>query len=109
MPQNQLSSSCYFLLKEIPKGKVTTYKALAKVLNTKAYRAIGQIMKRNPNPITTPCYKVVKSDGSLGGYLGPDPKNISKKIQLLKNDGIEIENNKVNLDKYLFDFNINKV
>src|SRR3989344_9154126 len=104
MSQASLSSSCYSLLQQIPKGKVTTYKSLALALNTKAYRAIGQIMKRNPNPDLVPCYKVLKSDGSLGGYLGSSQENIKKKIQLLKRDGIEINNNKIDLDKYLFDF-----
>ena len=105
MSKTSLSSSCYSLLQQIPKGKVTTYKSLALALNTKAYRAIGQIMKRNPYPQAVQCYKVVKSDGSIGGYLGSDIPNIKKKIQLLKKDGIEVEDNKVDLNKYLHEFN----
>jgi|SRR3989344_3834595 len=102
---SSLKQSCYSLLQQIPKGKVTTYKSLAKALNSRAYRAIGQIMKRNPNPDLVPCYKVIKSDGSIGGYLGSDIPNIKKKIQLLKKDGIGVEDNKVNLNKYLHGFN----
>ena len=104
MKQTKLSESCYSLLKKIPKGKVITYKELAIALNTKAYRAIGQILKKNKNPETIPCYKVIKTDGNIGGYCGSSQKNINKKIKLLKKDGIKIENNKINLDKYLYKF-----
>ena len=34
---------CYFFLKKVPKGKVTTYKDLAKAINSKAYRAVGAL------------------------------------------------------------------
>jgi len=82
---------CYALLLKIPKGKVTTYKEIANALGTKAYRAVGNAMNKNPNPITSPCHRVVKTDGSLGGYaFGSD-----KKIALLKSEGISIQNNKI--------------
>ena len=42
------SEKVYALLKEVPKGRVTTYKELAQALGTKAYRGVGQAMKRNP-------------------------------------------------------------
>jgi methylated-DNA-[protein]-cysteine S-methyltransferase len=89
----------YNLLKEIPRGKVTTYKEIAECLNTKAYQAIGQILKHNPNPIIVPCHRVVKTNGSLGGYAG---KNYQDKINLLENEKVQIENFNVNLNKYLW-------
>ena len=49
----------YFQLKKVPKGKVTTYKALAENLNSKAYRAVGTAMKNNPYAPTIPCHRVV--------------------------------------------------
>jgi len=105
MKQTPLAKSCYSLLKKIPKGRITTYKELAHALNTKAYRAIGQILKKNPSQRTISCYRVIKSNGEIGGYCGSSPKNIKKKIALLKKDNIHAENNKINLDKYLFKFN----
>lgn len=90
------------LLRKIPKGKVTTYKALAKACNSKGYRAVGQIMRNNPRSDLYPCYKVVKSDGTVGGYSGTDPKMLKKKIRLLKKDGIEIKNGRIDLQKHLF-------
>ncbi|UCD04579.1 MAG: MGMT family protein [Candidatus Woesearchaeota archaeon] len=90
----------YQLLKKIPKGKVSTYKEISKVTGIHP-RAVGVILNKNKDPKTFPCYRIVKSDGSLGGYaLG-----LKKKIELLKKDGIEIKNKKINLKKYLHNFN----
>ena len=89
---------------KIPRGKVTTYKEIARKLNTKAYRRVGQSLKCNPRPIKVPCYRVVKSDGTIGGYSGSDPKRIREKISLLKKDGIMIKNQRIDLDKYLHKF-----
>jgi methylated-DNA-[protein]-cysteine S-methyltransferase len=84
------------LLKKIPKGKVTTYKSLAHKLNTKAYRAVGTALNKNPNPIKVPCHRVINSSGQVGKYaLGQE-----KKIQLLKSEGIIIKNNKIVLKTY---------
>jgi len=92
------------LTARIPKGMVTTYREIAKRMNTKAYRLVGQSLKRNPDPVNVPCYRVIKSDGSIGGYGGSDIKNIRKKISLLKKDGINIKNGKIDLEKYLHKF-----
>ena len=91
------------LLKEIPKGKVTSYKELAKACKTSP-RAIGSIMRSNKHPDEYPCYKVVSASGGLGGYCGAvSGKHIQKKINLLKKDGIEIKNGKID-KKYLNKF-----
>ena len=82
---------CYELISNIPIGRVSTYKEIAMTLNTKAYRAVGNAMSKNPNPITTPCHRIIKSDGTIGGYIFG--KN--KKIRLLQQEGIIIKNGKV--------------
>ena len=79
------------LLLKIPKGKVTTYKEIAHAMGTKGYRYIGQLLNKNPDPDKYPCYKVVQSDGKLGGFALGD-KN---KIRRLKADGVEVINGKV--------------
>lgn len=95
------SQKCYELLLKIPKGKVTTYKEMAHALNTRAYRAVGNAMNKNPHPITVPCHRVVGSKGELTGYNGGLPK----KIALLKKEGLKIKNNKIqNLEKHLHKF-----
>ena len=82
---------CYEKLILIPEGMISTYAEIEKSLDSKAYRAVGNAMANNPHLISVPCHRIIRSDGSLGGYaLG-----IKKKIQLLKKEGIKIENNKV--------------
>ena len=76
----------------IPKGKVSTYNAIAKKLKSSP-RAVGQALKRNPYAPKVPCHRVIKSDGTLGGY---DCKiDNKKKILMLKKEGITIKNDKV--------------
>lgn len=97
--KNLKTEVCSFL-KKIPKGKVSTYKKVAESIGyPKAYRAVGNALNKNSDPVKYPCYKIVKSSGLIGGYaLGS-----LKKVELLKRDGIEIKNGKVvNLDRYLF-------
>lgn len=91
----------YGLTKKIPKGKVSTYKAISVATGIHP-RAVGMILHVNPDPVGVPCYKIVKSDGSLGGYGGAG--GVKKKIELLKKDGIEIRNGKMDLKKYLHEF-----
>lgn len=92
----------YSELRKVPAGKVTTYKALAEKLGTKAYRAVGTAMKNNPNAPETPCHRVLKSDGRIGGYMGKmNGDAIAKKIVMLRNEGVEIIGGKVDLKKYL--------
>jgi O-6-methylguanine DNA methyltransferase len=92
------------LLTKIPKGKVTTYGELARVTKSSP-RAIGQVMRNNKHPELYPCYKVVRSDGSIGGYDGcVKGSKINKKIKLLKRDGIKIRNNRIDISHYLHRF-----
>ncbi len=82
------------LLLQIPRGQVTTYKALAMALgNPRAARAIGTAMKQNTQPNIYPCYKVVKSDGHLGGYSSK--RGVDEKIERLKKDGVAVKNGKI--------------
>jgi O-6-methylguanine DNA methyltransferase len=62
-------SDVYELLLEIPAGKVSTYRDLAKALGKPlASMVIGRILGRNPNPIKVPRHRIVMSDGTVGGY-----------------------------------------
>ena len=85
------NQQCYKLLSQIPEGKISTYKEIAKALNTRAYRAVGNAMAKNPNPIIVPCHRVINNDGLIGRYrLGVD-----KKIILLQKEGITIKKGRV--------------
>lgn len=62
------------LTRKIPYGHTVTYKLMAEKINTSP-RAIGQALRRNPIPIIIPCHRVIKSDGTQGGYsLGIEVK-----------------------------------
>ena len=58
-------------ISKIPKGKTVTYKELAnKIGRPLAVRAVGNSVGTNPFPVVIPCHRVLRSDGSLGGYSG---------------------------------------
>ena len=95
--QNSFNERCYALLRKVPKGKVTTYKALAEAMKTKAYRAVGNAMNKNPYAPEVPCHRVVGSNGDLVGFAS----GLNKKTAMLKSEGIEIVNGKVNLKKHM--------
>lgn len=99
---NSFNEKCYKLLKQVPKGKVTTYQEIAHALGTKAYRAVGNAMNKNPYEHSrVPCHRVVKSNGELGGFA----LEITEKIKRLQKEGIEVENNKiVDFNKKLHSF-----
>jgi len=97
----------YELCKKVPKGRVTTYKAIAKKMGTKAYRAVGNALNKNPFGIlncsgknAVPCHRVVAINGKLHGFA----RGLRKKAELLKKEGIKIKNNKIeDFDKVLFE------
>jgi methylated-DNA-[protein]-cysteine S-methyltransferase len=100
-PASEFNQRCYELLFKIPEGKVTTYREMARALNTRAWRAVGSAMAKNPHLITVPCHRVVRSSGEVGQYaLGTN-----RKAELLKNEGVPVTNNKVeNLDEFIHRF-----
>ncbi|WP_417286978.1 methylated-DNA--[protein]-cysteine S-methyltransferase [Corynebacterium variabile] len=58
-------------LRDIPYGETRTYKDVAEsVGNPNAVRAVGTACATNPLPLVVPCHRVLRSDGSTGGYLG---------------------------------------
>ena len=90
----------YNLIKNIPRGRVLTYGLIAQALKISNPRQVGMILHKNPNPDNYPCHRVVRSDGKLAsGYAFG---GISVQMKKLISEGIEIKNNKVDLDKYLW-------
>ena len=72
---------------KIPRGKVGTYSGLAaKVGCPGAARAVGTALANNPFPIIIPCHRVIRSDGSLGGFGG----GIRMKRELLSKEGVTL-------------------
>lgn len=95
----------YSLCRQIPEGKVTTYREIATALNTKAYQAVGQALKCNPSAPEVPCHRVISSNGTIGGFKGKrHGKEIKQKINLLEKEGVILQNGKIDLEKFLFQF-----
>jgi methylated-DNA-[protein]-cysteine S-methyltransferase len=81
----------YAACSKIPKGKVSTYGEIAAALGKPgASRAVGNALNKNRSS-SVPCHRVVRSDGSVGGFA----HGSSVKIRMLENEGIRIRNGKV--------------
>jgi len=97
----------YKLVRQIPKDKISSYGAIAQALGDKiASRAVGRMMNQNPNADTMPCYKIVHSDGRLGGFgLGK-----KEKIRRLNDVNIYVKDGRiVDFENKLFNnFKTNK-
>lgn len=64
----EFSEKVKAVVRQIPKGEVRTYSEIAKIAgNSRAARAVASVMAKNFDP-TVPCHRVIRSDGSLGGY-----------------------------------------
>ncbi|MFW6119991.1 MAG: endonuclease V [Petrotogales bacterium] len=90
----------YDLVRQIPQGKISTYGAVARALgDIRASRAVGRMMNQNPNADDMPCYKIVYSDGRLGGF----GRGIYDKIRRLNEDNITVKDSKiVDFEEVLF-------
>ena len=85
--QFQLKVWCY--LKKIPRGSVKTYSQVAKGIGKPlAARAVANAIGKNPYAPKIPCHRVIRSDGSLGGYSGKG--GVKTKRLLLKKEGISL-------------------
>ncbi len=110
MPSNQkelkvsaFAKKVYDATSMIPKGRVSTYGAIARAIEREsASRAVGGILRRNPWQIRVPCHRVVRSDGSVGGYGGAEGG--PRKIKLLAHEGVSVRDNRVqDFEKIFFD------
>src|SRR5687767_14119836 len=91
LPGMTINQKVWALCAQVPAGKVTTYGAIAEALGTKAYRAVGNAMNRNPYAPTVPCHRVVGSDRSLTGFA----HGLPKKERMLKSEGVTVRNGRV--------------
>ena len=89
----------YKLLCKIPRGRVTTYGAIAQRLGGKRYsRAVGTAVAKNPFPLIVPCHRVVPASGRVGNYGmgGREPSTGTyMKRRLLELEGVKFQNRKV--------------
>ncbi|MBE5959583.1 MAG: methylated-DNA--[protein]-cysteine S-methyltransferase [Lachnospiraceae bacterium] len=96
----------YEAVKKIPAGKVATYGLIAELAgNSKMSRAVGNALHNNPDPVNIPCFRVVNSKGELPGNFA-----FGEGVQerLLREEGIEVEDGKVDLSKYLWKISVSQ-
>jgi len=81
---------------EIPKGKVSTYKRIAKRIGRpNAYRAVGNALHKNPLAPIIPCHRVIRSDGLIAG----DEQSVKERRRRLLEEGIPVKGNRVRLSE----------
>jgi methylated-DNA-[protein]-cysteine S-methyltransferase len=77
----EFQKSVWRALLEIPRGEIVSYKELAqRIGRPDAVRAVANAVGKNPMAPTIPCHRVVRSDGTLGGYSGPGGTRTKKKL-----------------------------
>lgn len=96
-----LAEQVYAFLRQIPHGKVATYGQIATHLgNRHLARAVGNILHRNPDPDSIPCYKVVSASGRLSSHYAYG--GLPAQRERLEADGILVKNDRVDLTKYQY-------
>jgi methylated-DNA-[protein]-cysteine S-methyltransferase len=90
LPGTDLQKKVWMALQDIPFGTTLTYSQLAeKIGKPKAVRAVASAVGKNPRAPEIPCHRIVRTDGSLGGYSGPG--GIDTKRTLLEKEGVLIK------------------
>ncbi|MFH0763687.1 MAG: MGMT family protein [Candidatus Omnitrophota bacterium] len=88
MMVTEFEKKVYLAVSGIPKGEVRSYKWVAKAAGRpRAARAVGNALNKNPYAPVVPCHRVVKSDGSIGGFS----KGIKSKKKLLASEGVDVD------------------
>lgn len=100
LPEMSFVEKIWALTCRVPRGKVTTYAGLARALDSRAYRAVGLAMNRNPYAPRVPCHRVVGSDGRLTGYA----HGLPAKRRLLVEEGIRFDGDRVVLTRHMYCF-----
>lgn len=103
-PPTEFEQKVFNATRQIPKGRVTTYRLLGKSIGCDSAQAIGQALKRNPFAPEVPCHRVVRTDLTIGGFAGQtEGRKIAKKIRLLTEEGVQFSEGSVAAN-CLFDF-----
>ncbi len=105
MATNAFAQEVYKLCSLIPKGKISTYKEIARALkNPNSSRAVGNALNKNPYAPIVPCHRVIRTNGEVGGFASGS----SKKMAILKKEGIVIKDGKIDLQKFLYEYKVKK-
>jgi methylated-DNA-[protein]-cysteine S-methyltransferase len=99
-PEMSFNQKVWAMTARIPAGRLTTYGEIAKALGSKGSRAVGNALNKNPYAPGVPCHRVVGANGNLTGFAG----GLDKKRELLRREGIDCSNGKVDVSSAMFRF-----
>jgi len=89
-PTTPFELAVHRFVQSVPVGRVTTYGDVALAVGRPgAARAVGNVMRCNPDTKVTPCHRVVRSNGNVGGY-GGTTLDVSRKLRRLKEEGVAV-------------------
>jgi len=94
----EFEMSVYQVVRTIPRGKVSTYGAVARAAGRGTARSVGSALARNPFAPEVPCHRVVRADGTLGGFNGAtEGEELTRKTGMLRAEGVEIAGDRIDL------------
>ena len=86
----------YDATRQIPRGRVSTYKLIAETVGCASSRAVGQALRRNPFAPVVPCHRVIRTDLTIGGFGGKTSGlNIRRKIAMLEKEGVHFQGDRL--------------
>ena len=95
-PPTAFEEKVYDATRSIPRGKVTTYGILGRIIGCRSAQAIGQALQRNPFAPDVPCHRVIRGDLSLGGFSGATSgAEVKRREDLLRREGVTFINDKL--------------
>ncbi len=71
----EFSQKVMKILSKTKFGERITYSEIGEKINSRAYQAIGNVLKNNPLPLIFPCHRVIRKDGKIGGFMGITKKS----------------------------------
>ena len=100
-PPTEFEMQVYAVVRTIPKGTVSTYGAVAKLTGRGTARSVGSALARNPFAPEVPCHRVVRADGSLGGFNGEtEGPEMVQKTRLLHAEGVVVRSGLIDLSRF---------
>jgi len=90
--KTEFSQKVVDVLLNVKSGEITTYYNIGKKIQSKAFRAIGNVCRANPIPLIIPCHRVLRKNGEIGGFMGKSDKiwETSLKKNLLRIEGYKV-------------------
>ena len=83
MVGNQIQKKIWKELKKIPYGKTKSYGEIAKIVKTSP-RYVGKVCGQNKHLLAIPCHRVIRTDGTMGGFSGTGGLKLKKRLLILE-------------------------